>query len=101
MATLRTAACTARSCAIVRSSRTAAAPPKVAASKELTDQLRLQNEAAHALREARGRLGALTFDRQETLAVIENGHVKGIEPRRANRASRLIEDFMIGSNEVM
>jgi exoribonuclease-2 len=80
---------------------TAAAPHKVAASKELADQLRLQNEAAHALREARGRLGALTFDRQETHAVIENGHVKGIEPRRANRASRLIEDFMIGSNEVM
>jgi len=76
-------------------------PPKVAASKELADQLRLQNDAAHALREARGRLGALTFDRQETHAVVENGRVKGIEPRRANRASRLIEDFMIGSNEVM
>jgi exoribonuclease-2 len=80
---------------------TAPPPPKVAASKELAGQLRLQNEAAHALREARGRLGALTFDRQETHAVMENGRVRGIEARRANRASRLIEDFMIGSNEVM
>jgi VacB/RNase II family 3'-5' exoribonuclease len=76
-------------------------PPKVAASPELQQQLRLQNEAAHSLRDARGRLGALTFDRQEARPILENGHVKGIEARRANRASRLIEDFMIAANEVM
>src|SRR5207248_1078478 len=63
--------------------------------------LRLQDEAAHALREARGRLGALTFDRLEAQPVIANGRVTGIEARAANRASRLIEDFMIGANEVM
>ncbi|HXA53086.1 MAG TPA: RNB domain-containing ribonuclease [Candidatus Acidoferrum sp.] len=80
---------------------TAPPPRKIAAAPVLADQVRLQNEAAHALREARGRLGALTFDRQETQAVMENGHIKGIAARRANRASRLIEDFMIGSNEVM
>jgi exoribonuclease-2 len=79
----------------------AAAPAKIAASAGLESQLRLQNEAAHALREARDRLGALTFDRQEAQPVIENGRVKTIEARRANRASRLIEDFMIGANEVM
>ncbi|HTS66247.1 MAG TPA: RNB domain-containing ribonuclease [Candidatus Acidoferrales bacterium] len=78
-----------------------AAPAKVAASKELEAQLRLQNEAAHVLREARARMGALTFDRQELQAVVEDGRVKGIAARRANRASRLIEDFMIGANEVM
>jgi exoribonuclease-2 len=80
---------------------TGAVPAKVAAIAGLEEQLRLQNEAAHLLREARDRLGALTFDRQETQAVVENGQVKGIEGRRANRASRLIEDFMIGANEVM
>jgi VacB/RNase II family 3'-5' exoribonuclease len=80
---------------------TAPPPAKVAASPELEGQLRLQNEAAHALRAARGRLGALTFDRQETRAVMQNGNVRGIQANRANRASRLIEDFMIGSNEVM
>jgi exoribonuclease-2 len=78
-----------------------APPHKIAASQALADQVGLQNEAAHALRAARGRLGALTFDRQETQAVMENGRVKGIAARRANRASRLIEDFMIGANEVM
>ena len=80
---------------------TAPAPQAIAASPELEQQLRLQNEAAHALREARGRLGALTFDRQEAQPVVEDGRVKGIESRRSNRASRLIEDFMIGANEVM
>jgi VacB/RNase II family 3'-5' exoribonuclease len=80
---------------------TAPAPAKIAASPELEQQLHLQNEAAHALRAARDRLGALTFDRQEAQPVIENGRVKAIESRRANRASRLIEDFMIGANEVM
>jgi exoribonuclease-2 len=79
----------------------APAPAKVAASSELERQLQLQNEAAHALRDARYRMGALNFDRQEALAVVENGRVKGIEVRKANRASRLIEDFMIGANEVM
>jgi exoribonuclease-2 len=76
-------------------------PAKVAASGELAAQLQLQNEAAHLLRDARHRLGALTFDRQEAAPIMENGRVKGIEARRANRASRLIEDFMIGANEVM
>src|SRR5262249_34632668 len=79
----------------------APAPPKVAVSHELQMQLGLQDEAAHQLREARDRKGALTFDRQEATAIVHDGHVKGIEAHRANRASRLIEDFMIGANEVM
>jgi exoribonuclease-2 len=77
------------------------APPKVAASSDLEAQLRLQNEAAHHLREARDRKGALTFDRQEAAPIVSDGHVKGLAARRANRATRLIEDFMIGANEVM
>ena len=80
---------------------TGAMPPKVAASTELQQQLQLQNEAAHLLRAARDRLGALTFDRAELQATVDDGKVQGIEGRRANTASRLIEDFMIGANEVM
>ena len=80
---------------------TAAMPAKVAASAELQAQLQLQNEAAHLLRAARDRLGALTFDRAELQTVVDNGKVRGVEGRRANTASRLIEDFMIGANEVM
>jgi len=80
---------------------TAPAPAKVAAWPDLAAQVQLQNEAAHALREARHRLGALTFDRAEIQPVIAEGKVRDIQSRRANRASRLIEDFMIGANEVM
>jgi exoribonuclease-2 len=76
-------------------------PPKVAASADLQQQLQLQNEAAHQLRSARDRLGALTFDRAELQAVVDNGKVQSVEGHRANTASRLIEDFMIGANEVM
>jgi exoribonuclease-2 len=76
-------------------------PAKVAVSADLQGQLQLQNEAAHQLRAARDRLGALTFDRAELQATVDNGKVSGIEGHRANTASRLIEDFMIGANEVM
>jgi exoribonuclease-2 len=80
---------------------TAAAPPKVAASADLQAQLKLQDEAAGALREARYRLGALTFDRVEPEPVISNGTVTDIAARQSNRAAHLIEDFMIAANEVM
>ena len=80
---------------------TAPAPAKVAASPELAAQLKLQDQAAGQLREARHRLGALTFDRLEVQPVFADGQVKDMTARAANRASRLIEDFMIGANEVM
>jgi exoribonuclease-2 len=80
---------------------TAGAPAKVAASADLQAQLRLQDEAARALREQRHRLGALNFDRVEAQPVMSGGHVSNITARLANQASRLIEDFMIAANEVM
>jgi len=80
---------------------TGAAPDKVAASAELAAQLKLQDEAAQALREARHRLGALTFERTEAQAVMRDGQVHDITARTSNRAAHLIEDFMIAANEVM
>ena len=77
------------------------APPKVAASSDLAAQLKLQDEAAHALREARHKLGALTFDRVELQAVVDDGQVRDVVARGHNRAAQLIEDFMIAANEVM
>ncbi|HTX34536.1 MAG TPA: RNB domain-containing ribonuclease [Bryobacteraceae bacterium] len=76
-------------------------PAKVTASAELAAQLKLQDEAAQALREARHKLGALTFDRVETQAVVVNGQVRDVVARAHNRAAQLIEDFMIAANEVM
>jgi VacB/RNase II family 3'-5' exoribonuclease len=80
---------------------TAAAPPKVAGSPELQAQLKLQDEAAGALRKNRDSLGALNFDRVEPEPVISNGNVTGIDARKSNRAGHLIEDFMIAANAVM
>ncbi len=81
--------------------QTGPAPKKVAASAELQDQLKLQDQAAAALRKRRFELGALDFDRLEVQPVINNGKVEGITARRKNRASALIEDFMVAANEVM
>jgi exoribonuclease-2 len=76
-------------------------PPKVAESSELQAQLHLQDTAAQRLRAARARLGALNLDRPETEPIVSGGHVQDIGARKANRASKLIEDFMIASNQVM
>lgn len=76
-------------------------PRNIAGSTDLEWQLKLQDEAASRLRERRHRLGALNFDRVETEPVVANGEVQEIAVRRANRASRLIEDFMLAANETI
>jgi VacB/RNase II family 3'-5' exoribonuclease len=80
---------------------TSAAPPKVAASADLAAQLKLQDEAAQILLDERQRLGALNIDRVEAEAVITDGQVQGINTRKKNRASELIENFMVAANGVM
>jgi exoribonuclease-2 len=77
------------------------APAKVAASAELAAQLKLQDEAAQALRDQRHKLGALEFYRVEAHAVPENGGVKEIAASHKTRANDLIEDFMVAANAVM
>ncbi len=76
-------------------------PPKVGASPELQSQLKLQDEAAQALRNQRHRLGALDFDRIEPQAVVADGKVQDITAAHKTRANDLIEDFMVAANEVM
>lgn len=76
-------------------------PPKVAAAPELQNQLKLQDEAARRLADARHRHGALSFDRAEAEPLIKDGQVHGLTTRKHNRAGELIEDFMIAANETM
>ncbi len=78
-----------------------AAPPKVAASADLAAQLKLQDEASQNLFKERQRLGALNIDRVEAEAIIIDGQVQGINTREKNRASELIENFMVAANGVM
>ena len=80
---------------------TAAAPTKVAASSDLAAQLKLQDEAARILLDERQRMGALNIDRVEAEAVVTDGRVEGINTRQRNRATDLIENFMVAANGVM
>ncbi|HEV2275429.1 MAG TPA: RNB domain-containing ribonuclease [Acidobacteriaceae bacterium] len=79
----------------------AAPDAKVAAAPVLQQQLRLQDEAAQALRAQRVRLGALEFHRVEAEAEVSDGKVLSLRSSERNRATDLIEDFMIAANEVM
>ncbi len=77
------------------------APPKVAASADLQQQLKLQDDVAQRMRAARFTSGALSIDSIETTPSIANGQVTGLQMMLKNRATELIEDFMIGANEVI
>ncbi len=70
-------------------------------SPELERQLRLQDQAATALRQARDRRGALRFERSEAEVVVENGKVTSYGEAHKNRAGDLIEDFMLAANQSM
>ena len=74
---------------------------KVGASAELQAQLRLQDEAAVALRAERVRQGALEFNHVEADPVVVDGQVHEIKTAEHNLATDLIEEFMIAANGTM
>lgn len=76
-------------------------PAKVAASPVLQDQLRLQDAAAQALRQKRHRHGALNLETVEARPVVVDNRVVDLERQEKNRATELVEDFMIASNELV
>jgi VacB/RNase II family 3'-5' exoribonuclease len=77
------------------------APNKVAASTELQSQLKLQDEVAQTLKNERYRHGALNIETIEVRPVVLNDKVMDIVKQEKNRATELIEDFMIAANEVV
>ncbi len=79
----------------------AAAPPKVAASKDLQAQLQLQNTVAQKLKSQRHAHGALTLHTDEYQPVFQDDQIVGVAPQEKNLATELIEDFMIASNGVV
>jgi len=76
----------------------APAPRAIAASRELDDQLRMQDEAARRLRKARSVAGALDFESVEARPVVVNGRVVDLAVDHRNRARDMIEDFMVAAN---
>jgi VacB/RNase II family 3'-5' exoribonuclease len=75
-------------------------PARVADSRDLADQLRIQDGAAQALRLRRHEDGALDLETIEPRAVMDDGRVVQLRRERKNRARALIEDFMIAANGV-
>jgi VacB/RNase II family 3'-5' exoribonuclease len=80
---------------------TAAAPPKVQASSDLQTQLRLQDEVAQKLKSRRFENGALNLQTDELHPLILNDQVVDVVKQQKNRATELIEDFMIAANSVV
>ena len=78
-----------------------AAPPKVAASTELQAQLKLQDEVAQKLKEQRFQHGALNLQTDEVHPLVLNDQVVDVVKQQKNRATELIEDFMVAANGVV
>ncbi|HVN17753.1 MAG TPA: RNB domain-containing ribonuclease [Dongiaceae bacterium] len=80
---------------------TAAAPPKVAASAELQQQLKLQSDVAQKLKSQRFEHGALNLQTDEVHPLVLNDQVVDVVKQQKNRATELIEDFMVTANGVV
>src|SRR5271167_1288000 len=80
---------------------TAPAPPKVAASSDLQAQLKLQDEVAQKLKNQRFQNGALNLQTDEVHPLVLNDQVIDVVKQQKNRATELIEDFMVAANGVV
>ncbi|MGB0075465.1 MAG: RNB domain-containing ribonuclease [Terracidiphilus sp.] len=76
-------------------------PPKVAASSDLAAQLKLQDQAARYMLGCRFQHGALDLETLEVRPVLVSEQIVGIAPIEKNRATSLIEEFMIAANGVI
>ncbi len=76
-------------------------PAKVAASADLAAQLKLQDAAAQRMEGSRFQHGALDLETIETRPVLITDQIVGIAPIQKNRATSLIEEFMIAANGVV
>jgi exoribonuclease-2 len=75
-------------------------PDKIKRNRDLQNQLRLQDQAAQYLRERRHEAGALTFHTLELQPIMSSeGVVVDLQAKQHNRATLLIEDFMIAANQ--
>lgn len=75
-------------------------PDKVAKTKGMDEQLRLQDGIAQVMKSVRYQHGALELETIEPETVVEDGRVVDLRLDRKNRAKELIEDFMIAANGV-
>jgi exoribonuclease-2 len=77
------------------------APAKVAASADLAAQLKLQDAAAQRMVDGRFQHGALDLETIETRPVMLHDDAIEITRLEKNRATSLIEEFMVAANGVI
>ncbi len=77
------------------------APAKVAASADLAAQLKLQDTAAQRMLNGRFQHGALDLETIETRPVMLKDDAVEIATLEKNRATSLIEEFMVAANGVI
>jgi VacB/RNase II family 3'-5' exoribonuclease len=77
------------------------APPKVSVSSELQAQLKLQDEVAQKLKNQRFQRGALNLQTDEIHPIMVDDTVINVVGQQKNRATDLIEDFMVAANGVV
>ena len=80
---------------------TGAAPAKIAANPALAAQVKLQDEAAQRMLGARFQHGALDLETIETRPVMLAGEAVEIARQTKNRATSVIEEFMVAANGVI
>ncbi len=77
----------------------AAAPDRISAAPALAANLRLQDSIAQKAAGLRQRHGALGLETIEPKAVFRGDAMIELEPNWKNRATQLIEEFMIAANQ--
>jgi VacB/RNase II family 3'-5' exoribonuclease len=75
-------------------------PQPVAAAPGLAENLSLQDKAAQRLKGHRHVLGALSLQTIEARPLFEGDTISNLQVQEKNRATELIEDFMIAANGV-
>ena len=77
-----------------------AIPKAIAAVEGLEENLRDQERIAQRLRNLRFVHGALSLETIRARPIFEGDHLSGLNVEQKNRASEIIEDFMIAANGV-
>ena len=77
-----------------------AAPEALTAVDGLAENLRLQESVAQSMRNFRHVHGALSLETIEARPVFDGDQIRDLKAATKNRATSIIEDFMIGANGV-
>ena len=77
-----------------------AIPEALAAVDGLAENVRAQDRIAQRLKHWRHVHGALSLETIQARPIFDDGHLRGLDVEKKNRATEIIEDFMIAANGV-